>query len=160
MNPSKVVTPQTYVSLNRVPRGKEFQVAVVIHIADGYHMNSHKPVDSYLIPTVLTPQLPAGFKQVDIVYPPGHLKKFPFSPDKALDVYSGSATLRVKLMADSSAPKGDTAIPMTLRYQACNNSACLPPVKIPVTAQVEVADAGASARPANADIFAAAAKQK
>ena len=152
---AEVVTPHVYVSLDRVPRSKPFQIALVIDIAENYHMNSHKPLDSFLIPTILTPTLPPGFKLVDTIYPPGHQKKFPFSPDKPLDVYSGSATLRLKLIADSTAALGSTTIPMTLRYQACNMNACLPPVKISATAQFEMIKAGASSHPAHADIFAA-----
>jgi hypothetical protein len=56
-------------------------------------------------------------------------------------------TLRLKLAAEDSAAIGATTIPMILRYQACNNSACLPPVKIPVTAELRVAAAGSAANP-------------
>ena len=150
---ASVVTTHTYVSLDPVPRGKEFQVAVVVNISEGYHMNSHKPRDSYLIPTTLTPQLPAGFTLADTLYPTGQLKKFPFSPDKALDVYSSSVTLRLRLTAGATAPIGTTNIPMTLRYQACNNSACLPPVKLPVSVSLQVGAAGAKARASHPDIF-------
>ncbi len=152
---AEVVKAHPYVSLEPVPRGKEFEAAVVVQIADGYHMNSHKPSDAYLIPTTLTPKLPDGIHLVDTVYPQGQLKKFAFSPDKPLDVYSGSVTLRLKLMAENSAAIGAGTIPMTLRYQACNNSACLPPVKIPVTAQLRVAAAGSAAKPIHSDVFAA-----
>ena len=41
--PSDIVATKTYVSLDPVPRGKEFQAAVVVKINSGYHMNSHKP---------------------------------------------------------------------------------------------------------------------
>jgi DsbC/DsbD-like thiol-disulfide interchange protein len=152
--PASVVKPHTYVSLDPVPRGKEFQVAVVVEIARGYHMNSHKPTDAYLIPTTLTPQLPAGFQLVDTVYPNGKLEKFAFSPDKALDVYSGSVTLRLKLAAQANAALGSATIPMTLHYQACNDSACLPPVNVPVTVKVAVGEASAKPRPMHPEIFA------
>jgi DsbC/DsbD-like thiol-disulfide interchange protein len=160
MKPSEVVKTHTFVSLDRVPRGKTFQAAIVVDIAENYHMNSHTPAEAYLIPTTLTPQLPPGLKLVDTLYPPGHLKKFPFSPDTALNVYSGSVTLRLKLAAEDSASLGATTIPMVLRYQACNNSACLPPVKIPVTAELQIAAAGTASHPAHAEVFAAAAAQK
>src|SRR5690348_15834519 len=150
-----VVKAHPYVSLDPVPRGKTFEAAVVVQIAEGYHMNSHKPSDAYLIPTTLTPKLPEGIRLVDTIYPPGRLKKFAFSPDKPLDVYSGSVTLRLKLTAQDSAAIGATTIPMVLRYQACNNSACLPPVKIPVTAELKIAAAGAPAKPVHSDVFAA-----
>lgn len=150
-----VVTTHPYVSLDPVPRGKEFQVAVVVDINHAYHMNSHKPLDSYLIPTTLTPQLPNGFKLVDAIYPNGQDKKFPFSPDKPLNVYSGNVTLRLRLTAESSAALGATSLPLTLRYQACNESACLPPVKVPVKVDVKVAAASAEGHSVHPEIFKA-----
>lgn len=150
---ASVVKPDVYVSLEPVPRGKEFQIAIVAEIARGYHMNSHKPIDAYLIPTTLTPQLPAGFQLVDTIYPAGKLQKFAFSPDKALDVYSGSVTLRLRLTAQADAPLGPVTIPIALRYQACNESTCLPPVKVPVSVKVDVADASAKPRLVHPEIF-------
>ena len=77
---AEVVKAQPYVSLDPVPRGKAFEAAVVVHIAEGYHMNSHKPSDTYLIPTTLTPKLPAGIRLVDTMYPPGASRSLPFRP--------------------------------------------------------------------------------
>jgi DsbC/DsbD-like thiol-disulfide interchange protein len=152
LTPAQVVKTQTYVSLEPVARGKDFEVAVVVEINDAYHMNSHKPSDAYLIPTTLTPKLPDGFTLVDSIYPPGHDKKFSFA-DKPLNVYAGKVTLRLKLTATDKAPMGDTTIPITLRYQACNNSACLPPVKIPVEATVKVAATGTAGHSVHPEVF-------
>jgi len=153
---SDIVSTKTYVSLDPVPRGKEFQAAVVVKINSGYHMNSHKPTDSYLIPTTVTPQLPPGFSMAgEPVYPAGKNEKFPFSPDKPLNVYTGSVTFRVKMTADDKAAVGKTSIPVTLRFQACNLSACLPPVKIPLTVELNVAAAGKTGKAVNPEIFPA-----
>jgi hypothetical protein len=153
---ASIVKPTAYVSLDRVPRGREFQVAVVVNIATGFHMNSHKPTDAYLIATTLTPILPAGITLVDTIYPAGHLETFAFSPKEPLDVYSTSVTLRLKLSAQMSAAVGAARIPMMLRYQACNQTTCLPPVRVPVSAQLQVAEAGAASHAAHPEIFAAA----
>ena len=153
---SAVVKPHTYVSLEPVPRGSEFQVGVVAEIARGFHMNSHQPSDKYLIPTTLTPQLPAGFRLVDTIYPAGHQEKFSFSPNKPLDVYTEKVTLRLRLAVEKDAPLGAVAIPITLRYQACNDTTCLPPVKLPVDAKLSVAAAGAKAHALHPEIFAPA----
>ena len=152
---SEVVKTHPFVSLDPVPRGKEVQAAIVVDIANGYHMNSHKPLDSYLIPTTLTPQLPAGITLADTAYPAGHNEKFPFSPDKPLNVYTKSVTFRMKLSAESGAKLGATTIPVVLRYQACNNSACLPPVKVPVSVELQVVAAGATSKPMHPEIFSA-----
>lgn len=152
-NPATIVKPETYVSLDKVPRGQTFEAAVVLEIAKGFHMNSNKPSEDYLIPTTITPNPPAGIRVVDTTYPQGQMKTFTFSPKKPLNVYSESVTLRLKLATDSSTPLGALSIPATLRYQACNDTACLPPVKVPVTVNVDVAAAGTSAHHVHADIF-------
>jgi DsbC/DsbD-like thiol-disulfide interchange protein len=153
--PAAIVKPRAFVSLAPVPRGKEFQVALAVDIAPGYHMNSHHPTDKYLIPTTLTPKLPTGFELLDTIYPAGRVEKFSFSPDKGLDVYSGSVTLKLRLIAHNDAPIGAVTFPVTLRYQACNDTTCLPPVKVPVDVRVDVAAAGTVAHASHPEIFAA-----
>lgn len=148
-----IVKPHVFVSLEPVPREKEFEAAIVVDIQRGYHMNSHKPNDPYSIPTTVTPALPSGIELRDTAYPDGRLEKFSFS-SKQMDVYSGSVTLKLKLAAKADAALGATTIPVTLRYQACNDTACLPPVKVPVNVKFEVAAAGTKARPAHPEIFA------
>jgi Disulphide bond corrector protein DsbC len=152
---ASVVKPQAYVSLEPVPRGRAFSVAVVAEIASGFHINSNKPLDEFLIPTTLTAQPPAGFHQTDTVYPPGQFLKFAFSPDKPLSVYSGRATFRMNFEAAAGAPLGSQTIPLTLRYQPCNDTACLPPVKLPITVKIEVAAPDAKARALHPEIFTA-----
>lgn len=152
-NPATVVKPQTYVSLDKVPRGQTFEAAVVLEIAKGFHMNSNKPSEDYLIPTTITPNPPAGIRIVDTTYPQGQMKTFTFSPNKPLNVYTDTVTLRLKLATDASTPLGALSIPATLRYQACNDTACLPPVKVPVTLNVDVAAVGTATHHVHADIF-------
>lgn len=153
MKSSEVVNPHTYVSLEPVPRGREFRAAVVVEIARGFHMNSHKPTEAYLIPTTLTVQPVAAIQLLDTIYPDGQKEKFAFSPDKALDVYTGKVTLRLRLSARSDAPLGPATISAILRYQACNDSTCLPPVKVPVSIALEIAAAGTNARMVHPEIF-------
>jgi len=155
-SPSAVVKPTAYVSLTPVPREKEFQIAVVGEIARGFHVNSHKPSDQYLIPTTLTAQLPGGFQLRDTIYPDGKLEKFAFSPNNPLDVYTGTVTLRLRLAAGADAALGTATIPITLRYQACNDTTCLQPVKLPVEVKLEVASSGTQSRLMHPEVFSAA----
>lgn len=152
-NASTIVNPHIFVSLDPVPRRKEFKIAVVADIASGFHMNSHKPTDDYLIATTLKAQLPAGFELIDTIYPKGKLEKFSFSPNHPLDVYSENVTLVLRLSAKSAAALGPTEIPMVLRYQACNDSACLPPVKLPVSAKFDLAEEGTTPKEVHPEIF-------
>ena len=68
----EVVSPSAYVSLEPVARGSNFQLAVVLKIRSGFHINARKPSAEYLIPTDLRANLPAGFKSAgEVAYPPG-----------------------------------------------------------------------------------------
>ena len=123
-------------------------------------MNSHKPSDVYLIPTTLTPQLPAGIQLVETIYPEGRSEKFLFSPDKPLNVYTGSVTLRLRLSADAKAALGATSLPVTLRYQACNDAACLPPVRVPVQVSLHIAASGAKSHLVHPEVIFDLASQQ
>ncbi|MFZ0333532.1 MAG: protein-disulfide reductase DsbD domain-containing protein [Candidatus Acidiferrales bacterium] len=149
---SAVASPKTYVSIAPVPRGSTFEVAVVVGIMPGFHMNAHKPLEDYLIPTVLTAKLPAGFKEFGTNYPNGVTKKLSFS-DKPLLVYTGHFTVRAKFSAAANAPLGKVKLPFTLQYQACNDSVCLPPVRIPLVATIDIASAGTKPQQLSPQIF-------
>ena len=151
---SEVVKPRAYVSLEPVPRGRTFEIAVVAQIAPGFHINANKVFEDYLIPTAIDagPSGAAGFRIIETVYPKGQLQKFDFS-EKMMNVYDGSVTLRLKARALTDARLGNASHTLMLRYQACNDRACLPPVRIPVPVEFVVADAGAKAKPAYPEIF-------
>ncbi len=149
---ASVAKPHAYVSLEEVPAGRPFEVAIVVDILTGYHMNSHTPTEEYLIPTGVTLAPTPGFRDLGTTYPDGQLLQFDFSKEK-LSVYSGSVTIRVKLAAEASAGLGDTTLPFTLRFQACNMTACLPPAKVPVPVKLKVVAADAKPHPAHPEIF-------
>jgi thiol:disulfide interchange protein DsbD len=151
----EVVAPTAYVSLEPVARGSFFQVAVVLKIRNGFHINARKPSAEYLIPTDLRANLPAGFKSAgEISYPKGELHTFAFTKTP-LNVYEDKVVLRVPLSAQSDAPLGAQKIPLKLRYQACSQEVCLPPVTLDVDAPVTVAATSASSHPAHPELFPA-----
>src|SRR5258708_2101336 len=102
---ASVLQPQAYVSLQPVPRGHAFQVAVVAKISPGFHINAHEPSEDYLIPTKIQADLPPGISLVETAYPPGAMRAFRFSKTP-LPVYEGSFTVKMKLRTESAAPLG------------------------------------------------------
>jgi hypothetical protein len=149
-----VVAPAAYVSYDPVARGMSFQVAVVMKIKPGFHVNAREVTEDYLIPTDLRADVPPGFKISDVVYPKGTLQTFAFSKDKKLNVYTDSVTVRLPLTALPNAPTGPQHLPMKLKYQACSMEICLPPVTKEVDATINVVAAPSAAKPANPEIFA------
>jgi DsbC/DsbD-like thiol-disulfide interchange protein len=147
-----VVAPGAYASFDPVARGSSFQLAVVLKIRNGFHINSRHPSEDYLIPTDLRADAPAGFKLGEVSYPRGEMRTFSFSK-KPLNVYEDKVVLRVDVSALSEAKPGAQHIPLKLHYQACSTDACLPPVTVDVDAPVNVTAAAGAARPAHPELF-------
>jgi len=152
LKPSDAVRTQVYVSLEPVPQGRRFEMAVVAQVAEGYHVQANKVLEDYLIPLTVTPELPAGFRLVSTAYPKAQLKKFPFAA-QPMAVYEGRFTVRMTFEADAGAATGAVKIPMTLKFQACNDQLCLPPAKLPLTAEFTVAPSGTAAKNVHPEIF-------
>jgi Disulphide bond corrector protein DsbC len=148
-----VVKPEVYASLDPAGRGSSFQIAVVMKIRPGFHVNAREKSEEYLIATDLKAELPAGFNSSEVVYPKGKLETFTFSK-KPLNVYQRTVILRLPLTALANAPLGEQHIPLKLRYQACSTELCLPPVTIPLEAVVNIAASASAAKPAHAEFFA------
>jgi len=151
-SPKDVVAPTAFASYDPVARGKEFQIAVVMKIRDGFHVNARKKSAEYLIATDLKTDGATGFKIGDVTYPDGELRTFTFSKTP-LNVYEETIVLKMAVTALPDAPAGAQHIPLKLRYQACNNEVCLPPVTLPVDATVNVTASASAAHPAHPDLF-------
>jgi Disulphide bond corrector protein DsbC len=147
-----VVSPSAYVSLDPVARGSSFQLAVVLKIRPGFHINAREKSEDYLIATDLKADVPAGFKTGEVSYPKGKLRPFTFSK-KPLNVYEDTVILRLPLTALPGAPLGAQHIPLKLRYQACSTEICLPPVTLDLDASITVAASAADARPGHPELF-------
>ena len=156
---SSVIQPQAYVSLQPVPRGRAFEIAVVAKISPGFHINAHQPSEDYLIPTKITADLTPGVFLVESSYPRGVMRAFRFSKTP-LRVYEGSFTVRMKLRANESVPIGPQKLGLTVGYQACNQDACLPPTKVQLTADLEIAAVDTPPHPVHPEIFSSAATEK
>lgn len=94
-------------------------------LPEGLHVQSNKPRDPALIPTVLTVEPPAGFSVIDIVYP----KAIDFVQGKqTLAVYPNEFDVVVNLKV-ATGVSGRRVVPASLRYQACDDSICFIPAR-------------------------------
>jgi len=115
-----------------VPAGKPSPVALHFRIRAGLHINSHTPPADYLIPTVLSIPEDSGVKLHSASYPEGAEFTLPVDPATKLSVYSGDFAIQAKIVASP----GDHLVEAKLRYQACDQNACLPPKTITVPIDV------------------------
>lgn len=142
----EVVETSSAASLEPAARGRSFELALVVKIRPGFHINAREVSAEYLIPTDLKAEVPAGFKAGEVLYPKGQLHTFKFSKTP-LNVYQDQIVLRLPLTALPTAPLGEQHIPLKLRYQACSTEICLPPVTVKVDTLITLAAAAHSAHP-------------
>lgn len=126
-----VATPQKIT----VKRGATATESLSVTVQNGYHVNSHKPKDEFLIPLKLSwVNGPLATRQ--IVYPSAGQTKV---GDETLDVYTGTFAIQTEFAVPSQAAPGISMMQGTLHYQACDSVSCKRPasvtVQVPVTIQ-------------------------
>lgn len=131
-NVLSVVPPQKLAA----KAGTTATLALAVQLRAGYHCNSDKPKDEYLIPLRLT-WTPAPLEVGEVIYPKPQMEKYSFSKDP-LSVYTGDFEIVTKFKVPASAPAGSTVIAGKLRYQACNDRMCLTPKTVDVSLPVEI----------------------
>jgi hypothetical protein len=112
--------------------GKPSPVALHFRITQGLHINSHTPREDYLIPTTFSIPDGAGVRLESASYPAGAEFSLAVDPQTKLSVYTGEFTIQARLVAEP----GNHLVEAKLRYQACDNAACMPPKTITVPIDV------------------------
>ena len=109
-----------------------------VALKPGYHTNSNKPNEEYLIPLKLTWESGGALEAVEVVYPQAKLEKYDFS-EKPLSVLGGEFEILTKFRRAANPALGPGFLSGKLRYQACNDKTCFPPktveIKLPLLMQ-------------------------
>ena len=116
--------------------GSVFTEKFSAFLNDGFHMNSHTPAETYLIPLTLKWTL-GPVETADVEYPKPEMLKLPFEA-KPLSVLTGKSTFITKFKLPANAKPGPLTIMGKLRYQACNDKACFAPKTVDVKLLVNV----------------------
>ncbi len=153
-NDEPKVSIKPFLSVAKVIPGDAFKLALKVDIKEGWHINSDKPKEDFLIPTELSIINPGkGFFNLErIVYPPAQNVKLDFS-DKPLSAWEGEIFIGGILRAPTDIKPGDYLLIVKLVYQSCNNSVCLAPTSVADTLQLTVTKDKSSASEVNANIF-------
>lgn len=143
--PNEKVTLRLELNSPKAARGGQTALKILPEVERGWHINAHQPTETYLIPTDVQLTLPPGVSSEAIDYPQPGRKTFAFVQGKQLLVYEGrlGITTALNVPADFSGTR--IRIEAKLRYQACNDSTCLPPATasaelvVPVSATIRAA---------------------
>jgi thioredoxin:protein disulfide reductase len=150
--PLDVAKIKAYQSFDKVISGTEFKLAVKVNIDPQWHINSNKPYEDYLIPSILAIDTTAGFRLSKIKYPNAEDRKLAFS-DKPLSVYEKDIYIGGLVMSPANIKPGTYKLAVTFDYQSCNDKTCLPPNAASDTLTIEVVDKQTPVKEINQDVF-------
>jgi thiol:disulfide interchange protein DsbD len=150
--PGGLVTANMSHSLSVFHAGSTGYIAMTAEVAEGWHLNSNKPLETYLIPTVLDVRAPAGVEIVRILYPEPALKKLQISEGN-MSLYDGVVAFgAIVRIAEGVAP-GRYPVTATLRYQGCNDFTCVEPASLTVEDTLRVGTLDKSVEQLAPEIF-------
>jgi len=112
---------------DKIKKGRVVRGTVVMEIPAGLHVQSNRPLDKYLIATKLDLETPSGMNAGPVSYPRAVMRNLKFSKG-AVAVYEGRAVLRFNVTVPANYNGSSGEIKGKLRFQACNDESCFPPV--------------------------------
>ena len=112
---------------DKIKKGRVVRASVTMDIPAGLHVQSSKPLDKFLIATKLDVETPAGMKVGPISYPRALMRKLKFSKGMVA-VYEGKSVVRFNVTVPQNYSGGSGEIKGKLRFQACDDESCFPPV--------------------------------
>jgi DsbC/DsbD-like thiol-disulfide interchange protein len=111
---------------SKIQRGRTMQGSIVIDIPSGYHVNSNRPLERFLIATQLQIEAPKGVRVGPIVYPRAQLRSLKFSKSK-VSVFEARTTIRFSVSVPRNFAGNSAELKAKLRFQSCSDDTCFPP---------------------------------
>jgi len=121
------VALELHLDADPVARGATTLLTATGKIASGWHINAHRPNEPFLIPTAVTLTLADGVTATAPIYPEPKTQTFAFAEGKELLVYDGKIEISAELTIPPNYASNAFVVAAELRYQACNDTTCLPP---------------------------------
>ena len=133
--PTAELTPT--IEQRAIRPGQTVILVLRVELPENIHLQSDKPRDPYVIPTLLTFTLPEGITVEEIAYPESTdflLEDW----DEPLAVFEHEFTIEVRLVLDADFSPGEVVVPGSFLYQACDKRICFPPKTAAVEWRMDV----------------------
>ena len=149
--PVEKLSVKNYLSLDKVQPGSQFQMAVVVEIAKGWHVNANPAKEGFIATQITLPDAPhLAFGEV--VYPAGDVLKLESIGEAP--VYHDTITIGIQADLSQTAPVGLSTLGFQLQYQACNDEQCLLPETLDFSIPIEVVGIEETVQRINETVFA------
>ncbi|MCH8165788.1 MAG: thioredoxin family protein [Planctomycetes bacterium] len=120
--------------------GTTIHAALKVNIHGNFHVQSDKPLDEFLIPTVLTVSAPKGFTVRNVVYPDPLMIKVPGFQEPQPG-FEQEFVIGVAIEVGRDVEPGVYPINISLGYQACDDRYCLAPTTRDLASELQVVPA-------------------
>ncbi len=150
--PGNLVSAEALASLSVFHPGSTGHIAVRAAVRDGWHINSHEPLDKFLIPSRLEITAPEGIVVLGVLYPEPSFEKLEVS-DSKMSLFHGVVIFGAEIRIEKNTLPGEYEIKGVLEYQGCNNLTCLEPGTAGASITIRVGAMDEPAEAINPDIF-------
>ena len=149
--PAEKLSVEGYLSLDKVHPGSQFQIAVVVEIAKGWHVNANPAKESFIATEVTLPEV-SHLTFGEVVYPAGEVLKLGSIGEAP--VYHDTITIGIQADLSQTAPVGSSPLDFQLQYQACDDAQCLLPETLDFSIPIEVVGIEETVQRINEAVFA------
>jgi thiol:disulfide interchange protein DsbD len=151
-NEEALVQAELKFSLDKVLAGGTLKAAIILHIKEGWHINSNKPRDEFLIPTEIELSVQNGVSAGELIFPPDKLFQFSFSEEKVA-VYDGETAIGLPISVAENFPEDVVRLSGKVIYQACDDVSCLAPTSVDFSGEIPIAQRNEAIALVNAALF-------
>jgi uncharacterized protein YyaL (SSP411 family) len=138
LSSDNVVTAKAEVAREaRVTPGGEVSIKVTVTTKPGWHIYANPVSSETLKPTVVNLTTNEAANLGGVEYPQG-TKKALAGQDEKVGVYEGSVVVNAQVRIDKSTKPGPLDLELKVRYQACDDRACLAPASLTLPLHLEV----------------------
>lgn len=141
-------------SVDEIAPGAEFVLAVVLDHAEHFHTNLNNPIipdemgDFFAIPTKISlPEIDGlSFGGIHWPTPVAVEVRFTGSPVQ-YQVFTGKAVIYIPVQIADDASLGERAIELTVSYQACDDTICMAPTSVQLSATINLVESVSESQP-------------
>ena len=148
----KVLDVKTYLSQDGVHPGGVLDVAFLLDILPGWHINGPELADQFLIACTLLIEEDDTVEVLEIYYPVPETRTYSFS-EVELQVYEGKVVLGARIKVSDAIPMRKNLQKASFLYQACDDMSCMAPETLEFEIPFQVVPASAEIKQINQDIF-------
>ncbi len=149
---SRIVEGRLVLPQQKFQRQQSYTILIEVTIQEGWHINSHQPLEKNLIPTE------AGFHEMPgitfgkVHYMEAELKTFSFS-ETQLSVYEGRIYFKSTITISPEVADSVLLIQGYIYYQACNDVSCLAPQQVEFSQRILLAADNEAVQVINEQVF-------